>query len=103
MSDIVKYIAVLKRNIDPTRNDELWVRCGEEDHVLICKEGVKPVGHNPSWRYDVRGTSLHVAPSLWCPLNGFHTANSWDVEFVLCPVGVYGQTHLRKVNGLEEL
>lgn len=84
MSDEVTCTAVLKRSVDPTRMDSLYLACPPDWklRILDCRpKGLPRVGR-PEWQYEKRDGKLHLTPSLHCVDTGFHTAGAWSCAYV---------------------
>ena len=99
MGDVVTCKAVLKKAVDPTRPDFLFLSPAHQDYRdLPCHEKGKPKGGTPEWEYEIRGDRLHITPSMHCTDTGFHTDFHWSVAFELKPEGVDAMTHFFAIN-----
>ncbi len=99
MGDKVTCKAALKKSVDPTRPDYLYLEANGI-RVLPCRPKGESRRNNgaPEWEYVEAGDCLVITPSMLCTVSGFHTDFQWTVEAEVCPEAIGGYEHFMSLN-----
>ena len=101
MGDLVSCKSVLAKNVDPSREDYLYL-CVPPDwrmRIIPCRPKGEPRRTTSAeWEYEEKDGRLHLTPSLLCTDTQFHTEYHWQTDYEVKPDGVGGYDRFYAIN-----